>query len=298
MSSWADDDDSSAPVQRLERMPAGAEEPRREERPNRGGARMEDAPERSSGGSSGGRPRLMLKKRTKPREDVGGYAKKAGASARSNPFGAARPREESLKARGIDIKALDAKIDAKTTKLPRMSREQSEEYDGLLEVIKLEESGLAREEDAAAKAKLAANVAKLRGELDSFIEKIRAESRPEPAAAGSPAGGRPKYERPSERRARFEEQDGGRSGGGRDQDREGDFSSFGMRGRDRDGGGGGGGGDYGGSYGGDRGGRGDGRGGGDYGGSSGGGDYGGGRSSGGRSGGGGGRSGGGRGGDD
>ena len=69
------------------------------------------------------RPKLMLKKRSKNAGDVAGYVK----SDKPSPFGAARPREEILKAKGVDYKKVEADLSKRTAKMPRLTRDQHEE---------------------------------------------------------------------------------------------------------------------------------------------------------------------------
>ena len=84
-----------------------------------------DVPSTMEGGSSAGGPpqrrRLVLKPRTKPLSEAG------APSRNSSIFGSAKPREEILKSKGIDYKAIDADLDKRTEKLPRMSEKQVEE---------------------------------------------------------------------------------------------------------------------------------------------------------------------------
>ena len=84
------------------------------------------------GGSGGGdapsgeRPRLKLTKRS----EAGVRAAQAkSGGAKSNPFGNAKPREEVLLSKGVDALALEKRMDAKTRRLPRMSKEEEEEYE-------------------------------------------------------------------------------------------------------------------------------------------------------------------------
>ena len=52
----------------------------------------------------------------------------ADSSKKSNPFGAAKPREQVLRQRGIDVKSLDAKFEAKA-KITKFSTQQEEEIE-------------------------------------------------------------------------------------------------------------------------------------------------------------------------
>ena len=67
------------------------------------------------------RRRLKLKPRSKDAGTVGGYA---NSSSRSNPFGAAKPREANLEKKGVDWKKRDADLSKRLVKLPSMSSDQ------------------------------------------------------------------------------------------------------------------------------------------------------------------------------
>ena len=83
-----------------------------------------------------GRPKLMLKKRDPAAAAKAAAERSASASGKPNPFGAARPREETLKAKGVDVKLMDKKIEAKTTSTTRMTRQQREEADQLSQAVR------------------------------------------------------------------------------------------------------------------------------------------------------------------
>ena len=155
----------------------------------------------------GGRRRLQLK----PRSAEGVAAANAQRSTKSNPFGAARPREEILKAKGVDVGAMEAKLDAKTAKLPRMNKEQQEEYDSLSDALKFEQSEIEKADTPEAKAAADEKVKAAQTALDEWVAALRATEKKS-------------YERPSERRARAEGRDG--DGGGGDAE---SYSSFGGR---------------------------------------------------------------------
>jgi len=166
------------------------------------------------------RKRLVLKPRTKP---VGASA---APSRNSSIFGSARTREEILAAKGIDYKKVDAQLDERTAKLPRMSEKEEEEMKALESEIafaksEVESAGVdASEED---KKKLEDAVKAKEAELKTFIDAIRKKG------MTSKDGGRPKFERPSERRARQEAARRERGGSGDyHNDRDGDFSNFGS----------------------------------------------------------------------
>jgi hypothetical protein len=67
---------------------------------------------------TGERPRMQLKPRSKAAGATGGFAN----TGSNNPFGAARPREEILKAKGVDVAKIDAELEERTRRLPRLSK--------------------------------------------------------------------------------------------------------------------------------------------------------------------------------
>ncbi|EEF32345.1 translation initiation factor, putative [Ricinus communis] len=87
-----------------------------------GGSRADEVDNWASGGGGGGaggirepeRPRLVL---DPPKGDTGG-GNEVVKTNRSNPFGAARPREEVLAEKGLDWKKLEMEIEAKKTSRP------------------------------------------------------------------------------------------------------------------------------------------------------------------------------------
>merc|ERR1719221_2446798 len=89
-------------------------------------APLEKAPSEYTGGS-GVRPRLNLKPRSaNAGKDNGGGG---GVSSKSNPFGAAKPREQVLASKGIDAKQVDQRVERKAhrTKLTADQDKQDEE---------------------------------------------------------------------------------------------------------------------------------------------------------------------------
>lgn len=52
----------------------------------------------------------------------------AGTASRSSIFGAAKPRELVLKEKGIDVQEVEKKLEKLTARLPRMNRQQEEEF--------------------------------------------------------------------------------------------------------------------------------------------------------------------------
>ena len=65
--------------------------------------------------------RMVLKKRTVA-------APVAATTTRSSIFGSAKPREQVLREKGIDVKAVERKLDERTQRLPRMNKAQEEEF--------------------------------------------------------------------------------------------------------------------------------------------------------------------------
>lgn len=232
MSSWADASDD--PVEPLEQAPA----------------------EYTGGG--GVRPRLHLKPRSaKAAQD---QAAAHASSAKSNPFGAAKPREEVLASKGIDATLVDKRVERKAH-VPRLTADQDKQVEGLREELtelelKLREANEMElpEEDyrEAAEAKRTELNDLVKGFHDINLKERTSkddERRPERGHGGGGGGGGDaprKFERPSERRRRLEqEREGGGGGhhrGGYDEGGgEDPYSSFG--GNRSHGGGRGGGGD-------------------------------------------------------
>mmetsp|Transcript_21099 Transcript_21099/g.38162 ORF Transcript_21099/g.38162 Transcript_21099/m.38162 type:complete len:302 (-) Transcript_21099:159-1064(-) len=231
---------------------------------------LEQAPAEYTGGS-GVRPRLHLK----PRSATAGQDHHAsgGGSSKSNPFGAAKPREEVLASKGIDASLVDKRVERKAS-VPRLSAEQDRQVEGLrAELTDIEEKLREANEMELPEEDFRVAAEEKRGELNELMEGFHklnlterndkeTEMRKERAsggarggggggeAPGSPGGSR-KFERPSERRRRLEQQrgeggedhHGGSRGGGGGRYEEGgaddNFSSFGGN---RGGGGRGGGG--------------------------------------------------------
>ena len=180
-----------------------------------------------------GRPRLKLKKRTKPKA-----AAAPAAAANSSIFGQARTREEILAAKGIDSSEIEKRVAAKTQRLPRMSKDEEETYDAIVQEIAFCNSEIEKAETEEAKVKAQEELAQKESQLKAHVDAIRKAI--EDKLKAPKQAGRPRFERPSERRRRLEES--GR-GGGNDLG-----ASFSNRRYGSGGGGGGGGGGYGGGY--------------------------------------------------
>ena len=177
-----------------------------------------------------GRPRLMLKKRGASGAKAVN-SKPAGRSLNSSIFGQAKTREEILAAKGVDLSALEKRVAAKTQRLPRMNKEERETYESIEEEIAFAKSELEKAETEEQKATANAEVERKNAELKAHVAgvmKAQEEKLKAPVEAG-----RPRFERPSDRRRRLEERNGG---GGNNLG-----SSFSSYGGSSGGGGGGGG---------------------------------------------------------
>jgi len=224
------------------------------------------------GGGGGGppkeRPRLQLKPRSA--QGVSAAQQAASASAKSNPFGAAKPREQVLAEKGVDPKLVDSRIEKKA-EVSHLTKEQEEEVEAVRKElteaeIKLREANEMELPEETYRVKYDEKKKELNGIVEKF-SKMNLEKKKSRGSAGEggdsgATGQRLHYERPSERRKRLDEERGGGSDGGSyrrgggggyyDNDNEEDggddaFKSFGGRTR-RSGRGDGGGGGRGGSY--------------------------------------------------
>eukprot|EP00978_Attheya_sp_CCMP212_P034544 scaffold145139_cov40-Attheya_sp.AAC.1 len=217
MSSWADASDDAPPA--AEPAPSGP--PRRQ--------------------------RLQLKPRSATAGSTAAAPSSSSSSGKSNPFGAAKPREEVLASKGIDAKLVDARIQKKAAGV-KLTREQEMEVEGLREELTVAEQKLrdANEMELPEEQyrvvvdgkrtelkELMETFTKLNLETPSkFADSSNSTSHKasgEGETSGEP-GARPKFERPSERRKRLEEQHGGDGGygdgRGDNNDDDNAFSSF------------------------------------------------------------------------
>ena len=180
------------------------------------------------------RPTLKLA----PRSAAAAAARTGSGSSKSNPFGAAKPREEVLSRKGVDVNEVEKKIEAKVavSKSVRLTKAQQEEVDALQLEIDTAATELAATMSEEAKASITATLTSKKSSLDDLLEKFK--SLAVAAKVEKPVEPR-KFERPSERRARLEAEGGGGGGGGGGgargygEERQGDFSSFGSRGGGR-----------------------------------------------------------------
>ena len=181
-----------------------------------------------------GRPRLMLKKRSTSGPKKAVASKPAGRSLNSSIFGQAKTREEILAAKGVDVSALEKRVAAKTQRLPRMNREERETYESIEEEISFAKSELERAETEEEKAAANTELEKKNGELKAHVAGVRKAAEDKMKAPAQ--AGRPRFERPSDRRRRLDEKNGGGDRGGYNHGSS--FNSSGSSG-DRNGGGGG-----------------------------------------------------------
>ena len=82
---------------------------------------------REGGGGGGAEPPMQRKRlQLQPRSEAGAAAAQASQSAKANPFGAAKPREEILASKGMNAADMDKQIERKAAPV-RLTREQEEE---------------------------------------------------------------------------------------------------------------------------------------------------------------------------
>ena len=146
-----------------------------------------------------GRPRLQLKKR-----DPAAAARLAQQAPRrgSNPFGDAKPREEVLTNKGIDVRAMDRKTELKAQAAHRLTRQQREEADAIAAEVKHAEEALreANEKELPENA-LRATLEQKRKELNDLMEQF--------AAANLEARSQPRPKQPRAKPASFAQAAGG-----------------------------------------------------------------------------------------
>ena len=133
--------------------------------------------ESSPDAAPSGRPKLMLKKRDPAAAAAAAASRTSTTGGKPNPFGSARPREETLAAKGVDLKAMERKIEAKTTATTRMTRQQREEADVLSAAVREAEDELreANENEMPENA-LREQLAERRKALNDFMERVSAEN--------------------------------------------------------------------------------------------------------------------------
>jgi uncharacterized membrane protein YgcG len=84
--------------------------------------------------ASGGYKHLRLARRSGDAPAAATAAAPAPA-ARPSIFGAGKPREQVLEEKGIDVKVLERQLDERTQRLPRMNKQQEEEFKELEEQL-------------------------------------------------------------------------------------------------------------------------------------------------------------------
>lgn len=131
-----------------------------------------------------GRPRLQLKKRDPAAVAAAARTRADSASGKANPFGAARPREETLKAKGVDAAEMDRKIEAKSNAVTRLTRQQREEADVLSAAVKVAEDELREaNENEMPEMALMATLSEKKKALNDLLEKFAAENLARSAAS-------------------------------------------------------------------------------------------------------------------
>jgi len=175
-------------------------------------------------GSHRERPRLKLK----PRSVTAGQPtpSSSGGSSKSNPFGAAKPREEVLASKGIDASLVDKRVERKAN-VPRLTAEQDRQVENLRkELTEIEEKHREANEMELPEEEFRVAAEAKRKELNRIVKdfhelnlkerdtaKERGSGRSGSSGKGdrgdaslsSASAGR-KFERPSERRRRLEQQ--------------------------------------------------------------------------------------------
>ena len=148
----------------------------------------------------------------------------------SNPFGAAKPREEVLAKKGIDAKLVDARIEKKVTPV-RLTKDQEEEVEALRQELTVVEAELreANEKElpeeslrvqAEAKRQLLNDLVAKFADLNTVATTTTGAAGPSltsttrtGAGGAAPTATRQKFERPSERRKRLDQQQNGEGDG-------------------------------------------------------------------------------------
>ena len=147
------------------------------------------------------------------RGEVAGYVK----SDKPSPFGAARPREEILKSKGVDYKKVEEDLAKRTAKMPRMTREQQEELKAARAEVAFAQETLKNAETDDERKAAEAEVTQKEKEIAEMVEsfkKVNLEKRQSRAKEGGKdeQQGRP-FIRPSERRRMRQERERMQGGG-------------------------------------------------------------------------------------
>ena len=144
------------------------------------------------------RPKLNLKKRD-PAAAAAAASSMAPSSGKPNPFGAARPREETLKAKGVDAGAQDTERERKMQAMKNLSRFQKQDADELADVVRRAEEALreANEKEMpenALRTDLEAKRKQLNDLMENFAKinldhaEAKAAGKPPPGVARSHSG--------------------------------------------------------------------------------------------------------------
>ena len=167
----------------------------------------------------------------------------AGASARSsNPFGAAKPREEILAKRGVDVRLVDERVEKKAT-VAHLSREQDEEVEAVRqELTRAEENLRDANEKELPEETFRVLCEEKRKELNELVAKFAEVNLKKEKERGGRGGSdvapgqHQRHPRPSERHARRndEDQDRRHHSGAVDADADDPYASFGGGGKRHD----------------------------------------------------------------
>jgi hypothetical protein len=141
-------------------------------------------------------------------------------SAKGNPFGAAVPREQVLKTRGIDASVMDASIERKANVLHFTSEQEAELEAVRVALTKAEKDLLEANENELPEETFRIKAEAKRKELNDLMSKFAHVSVDANSEKGGQGEGR-QFERPSERE-RQRHGDGGQDGG----DDDAAFASF------------------------------------------------------------------------
>ncbi len=111
----------------------------------------------------------------RPKLNLAPRSNNVSSSNRSSSiFGNAKPREEILKSKGIDIQSVEKKLDEKTRKVPYMNREQTQEYEVILSELAYCKEQVKNADTPEKKQQADAELITKNKEIEIFIEKVRA----------------------------------------------------------------------------------------------------------------------------
>jgi hypothetical protein len=159
-------------------------------------------------------------------EPVAASGRTKSRSAKGNPFGAAVPREQVLKTRGIDASVMDASIERKANVLHFTSEQEAELEAVRVALTKAEKDLLEANENELPEETFRIKAEAKRKELNDLMSKFAHVS----VDANSEKEGGRQFERPSEReRQRHGDGGGGQDGGGEDDAAFASFSSVRRR---------------------------------------------------------------------